>query len=300
MKTGVALKEYLKEKREQVDKVLDDYLPKADMYPKALHQAIRYSLFAGGKRIRSILCIASCEAVGGDADAVLPAASAIELVHTYSLIHDDLPAMDNDDFRRGRPTNHKVYGESIAILAGDALLTSAFNMIADKELNNRLDPDTLITALKILAVASGSLGMVGGQAADIQASGKDVDLPDVEYIHTHKTGALILASVRIGAVCGGASDSELTALTRFGQAVGLAFQIVDDILDIEGNREEIGKDVGSDIAKKKVTYPSVIGISESKKRASELLEMALDSVSAFDEKAEPLRQIAGYIIERRS
>lgn len=300
MKTGVVLKEYLKEKREQVDKVLDDYLPKADMYPKALHQAIRYSLFAGGKRIRPILCIASCEAVGGDADAVLPAASAIELVHTYSLIHDDLPAMDNDDFRRGRPTNHKIYGESIAILAGDALLTSAFDMIADKGLNNRLEPDTLITVIKILAAASGSFGMVGGQAADIQASGKDVELPDVEYIHTHKTGALILASLRIGAVCGGASDSELAALTRFGQAVGLAFQIVDDILDIEGSREEIGKDVGSDIAKKKVTYPSVIGISESKKRASELLEIAFDSVSAFDEKAEPLREIARYMIERKN
>ncbi len=305
MKTGAALKEYLKEKREQVDKALDDYLPKADMYPKALHQAIRYSLFAGGKRIRPILCIASCEAVGGDADAVLPAASAIELVHTYSLIHDDLPAMDNDDFRRGRPTNHKVYGESIAILAGDALLTSAFDMIADKELNNRLEPDTLITVIKMLAAASGSLGMVGGQAADIQASGKDVELPDVEYIHTHKTGALILASVRIGAIAGAGSRGErpfaptLAALTRFGECIGLAFQIVDDILDIEGNREEIGKDVGSDIAKKKVTYPSVIGISESKKRASELLEMALDSVSAFDEKAEPLRQIAGYIIERK-
>ncbi len=179
-------------------------------------------------------------------------------------------------------------------------------MIADKGLNNRLEPDTLITVIKILAAASGSLGMVGGQAADIQASGKDVDLPDVEYIHTHKTGALILASVRIGAIAGAGSRGErpfaptLAALTRFGECIGLAFQIVDDILDIEGSREEIGKDVGSDIAKKKVTYPSVIGISESKKRASELLEMALDSVSAFDEKAEPLRQIAGYIIERRS
>ncbi len=294
------LKEYLKEKKKLVDKFLDNYLPKADVHPKVLHEAIRYSLFAGGKRIRPILCIASCEAVGGDIDAALPAASAIELIHTYSLIHDDLPAMDNDDYRRGRLTNHKMYGEAIAILAGDALLTMAFDMFSDKELNSRLDSDSLLSIIKIIASASGSTGMVGGQAADIQASGEEVNLPEVEYIHIHKTGALIRASVCTGAIAGDASDDELSALTRYGECIGLAFQIADDILDIEGSRDEIGKDVGSDIAKEKVTFPSLIGVSESKKRAKELVEKAISSISVFDEKVEPLREIARYIVERKN
>ena len=294
------LKEYLKEKKKLVDKFLDNYLPKADVHPKVLHEAIRYSLFAGGKRIRPILCIASCEAVGGDIDEALPAASAIELIHTYSLIHDDLPAMDNDDYRRGRLTNHKMYGEAIAILAGDALLTLAFDMLSDKELNSRLDSDSMLSIIKILASASGSTGMVGGQAADIQASGEAVNLPEVEYIHIHKTGALIRASVCTGAIAGDASDDELSALTRYGECIGLAFQIADDILDIEGSRDEIGKDVGSDIAKEKVTFPSLIGVSESKKRAKELVEKAISSISVFDEKVEPLREIARYIVERKN
>lgn len=294
------LKEHLKEKKRLVDKFLDDYLPKADVHPKALHEAMRYSLFAGGKRVRPILCIASCEAVGGDIDTVMPVASAIELIHTYSLIHDDLPAMDNDDYRRGRPTNHKMYGEAIAILAGDALLTFAFDLLSDKELNKRLDSDSLLSIIKRLSSASGSAGMVGGQAADIQASGKEVNLPEVEYIHIHKTGALIRASVCIGAIAGNASKDELSALTRYGEAVGLAFQIADDVLDIEGSRDEIGKDVGSDIAKEKVTYPSVIGISESKKLANGLIDKSIEAISTFGEKAEPLREIARYIIERKS
>jgi geranylgeranyl diphosphate synthase type II len=294
------LKEHLKEKKKLVDKFLDDYLPKADVHPTALHEAIRYSLFAGGKRVRPILCIASCEAVGGNIDTALPVASAIELIHTYSLIHDDLPAMDNDDYRRGRPTNHKMYGEAIAILAGDALLTMAFDMLADRKLNSRLDSDSLLSIIKTLASASGSAGMVGGQAADIQASGMDVNLPEVEYIHIHKTGALIRASVCIGAITGNASNDEFSALTRYGECIGLAFQIADDVLDIEGSRDEIGKDVGSDIAKEKVTYPSVIGISESKKLAKELIERAVSAISGFDEKAELLREIARYIVERKS
>ena len=293
-------KEYLKEKKKLVDKFLDDYLPKADVHPTALHEAIRYSLFAGGKRVRPVLCIASCEAVGGDIDTALPVASAIELIHTYSLIHDDLPAMDNDDYRRGRPTNHKKYGEAIAILAGDALLTMAFDMLADRKLNSRLDSASLLSIIKILASASGSAGMVGGQAADIEASGKEVNLPEVEYIHIHKTGALIRASVCIGAIAGNASKDELHVLTRYGECIGLAFQIADDILDIEGSRDEIGKDVGSDVAKEKVTYPSVIGISESKKLSKELIGKAVEAISTLGEKAEPLREIARYIVERKS
>lgn len=294
------LKEHLKEKKRLVDKFLDDYLPKADVHPIALHEAIRYSLFAGGKRVRPILCIASCEAVGGDIDTVLPVASAIELIHTYSLIHDDLPAMDNDDYRRGRPTNHKMYGEAIAILAGDALLTLAFDLLSDKGLSKRIDSDSLLSIIKTLASASGSTGMVGGQAADIQASGKELNLPEVEYIHIHKTGALIRASVCIGAIAGNASNDELHALTRYGECIGLAFQIADDILDIEGSRDEIGKDVGSDIAKEKVTYPSVIGISESKKLANGLIDKSIEAISNLGDKAEPLREIARYIVERKS
>lgn len=294
------LKEHLKEKKRLVDKFLDDYLPKADVHPKALHEAIRYSLFAGGKRVRPILCIASCEAVGGDIDTVLPVASAIELIHTYSLIHDDLPAMDNDDYRRGRPTNHKMYGEAIAILAGDALLTLTFDLLSDKELNSRLDSDSLLSIIKRLSSASGSAGMVGGQAADIQASGKEVNLPEVEYIHIHKTGALIRASVCIGAIAGNASNGELNALTKYGECIGLAFQIADDVLDIEGSKDEIGKDVGSDIAKEKVTYPSVIGISESKKLAKGLIDKSIEAISTLGDKAEPLREIARYIVERKN
>lgn len=300
------LKGYLKEKKKMVDEFLDDYLPKADVHPKTLYEAMRYSLFAGGKRVRPILAIASCEAVGGNIEAVLPAASAIELIHTYSLIHDDLPAMDNDDYRRGRPTNHKKYGEAIAILSGDALLTLAFVLLSDKELNSRIDSDSLLSIIKTLASASGSAGMVGGQAADIQASGKELNLPEVEYIHIHKTGALIRASVCIGAIAGAGSRGEqqfaptFDAITRYGECIGLAFQIADDILDIEGSRDEIGKDVGSDLAKKKVTYPSVIGISESKKLAKELIDKAIEAISALGDKAEPLREIARYIIERKS
>lgn len=294
------LKEHLKEKKRLVDKFLDDYLPKADVHPKSLHEAMRYSLFAGGKRVRPILCIASCEAVGGDIDTVMPVASAIELIHTYSLIHDDLPAMDNDDYRRGRPTNHKMYGEAIAILAGDALLTLAFVLLSDKGLNKRIDSDSLLSIIKRLSSASGSAGMVGGQAADIQASGKEVNLPEVEYIHIHKTGALIRASVCIGAIAGNASKDELSALTRYGEAIGLAFQIADDILDIEGSKDEIGKDVGSDIAKEKVTYPSVIGISESKKLAKGLIDKSIEAISTLGDKAEPLREIARYIVERKN
>ena len=294
------LKEHLKEKKRLVDKFLDDYLPKADVHPNALHEAMRYSLFAGGKRVRPILCIASCEAVGGDIDTVMPVASAIELIHTYSLIHDDLPAMDNDDYRRGRPTNHKMYGEAIAILAGDALLTLAFDLLSDKGLNKRLDSDSLLSIIKRLSSASGSAGMVGGQAADIQASGKEVNLPEVEYIHIHKTGALIRASVCIGAISGYASKDALSALTRYGEAIGLAFQIADDVLDIEGSKDEIGKDVGSDIAKEKVTYPSVIGISESKKLAKGLIDKSIEAISTLGDKAEPLREIARYIVERKN
>jgi geranylgeranyl diphosphate synthase type II len=245
--------------------------------------------------------LAACEAVGGDKSSAMPAACAMEMIHTYSLIHDDLPAMDDDDFRRGNPTNHKVFGEAIAILAGDALLTQAFIAMSDRALAGRVPPAALVAVINEIGWCAGSFGMVGGQVVDMESEGKsDIDLPTVQYIHTHKTGALIKASVKAGALLGGADDAELAALTRYGEVVGLAFQIADDILDIEGTTEQIGKDAGSDEARGKATYPALVGLSESKKRAAELVGMALEALEGFDDKAEALREIARYIIARKS
>jgi len=294
------LREYLKEKGKIVEEALNRYLPKESEMPVTLHKAMRYSMMAGGKRIRPILCIASCEAVGGKIKNVLPVACALEMVHTYSLIHDDLPAMDNDDLRRGRPTSHKVFGEAVAILAGDALLTEAFEIMTDFNLRKTIRPDAILDVISDLARAAGSFGMVGGQVVDMESEGKEIDLPTLEYLHTHKTGALILAAIKGGAKIGEGTDEEIEALTRYGECLGLAFQIADDILDIEGNIEEIGKDVGSDLEKRKATYPSIVGMAESKERASELIDMAIDSLKGFDEKAGPLREIAKYVVERRS
>lgn len=294
------LGEYLKEKGKIVEEALDRYLPGESEMPVTLHKAMRYSMMAGGKRIRPILCIASCEAVGGKAKKALPVACAMEMVHTYSLIHDDLPAMDNDDLRRGRPTNHKVFGEAVAILAGDALLTEAFRIMTNFNLRKTVRPDAILDVVNDLASASGSFGMVGGQVVDMESEGVDIDLPTLEYLHTRKTGALILASIKGGAKIGEGTDEEIEALTRYGECLGLAFQIADDILDIEGNIEETGKDVGSDLERKKATYPSILGMAASKERASELIDMAIDSLKGFDQKAEPLREIAKYVVKRRS
>jgi geranylgeranyl diphosphate synthase, type II len=295
------LKKYLKERCRLVDEALEQFLPPADELPDSLHKSMRYSVFAGGKRVRPILLLAACEAVGGDMGPAMPAACAMEMIHTYSLIHDDLPAMDNDDFRRGNPTNHKVFGEAIAILAGDALLTEAFILLSDPGHWGKSEPAGLLPVIHEIARSAGSHGMVGGQVVDMESEGKrDVDLAIVQYIHTHKTGALLKASVKAGALLGGADDAGLAAMTRYGEAVGLAFQIADDILDIEGTTEELGKDAGSDEARGKATYPAVMGIAEAKRRAGELVEMALDALSGFDEKADPLREIARYIVYRKS
>ncbi len=295
------LKLYLKERCAQVDEALVRLLPREDELPSSLHKSMRYSVFAGGKRIRPILMLAACEAVGGDFGQAMPAACAMEMIHTYSLIHDDLPAMDDDDFRRGNPTNHKVFGEAIAILAGDALLTEAFKAMSSPAYAAQVPPATLLAVISEIALCAGSYGMVGGQVVDMESEGnKDIDLATVQYIHTHKTGALIKASVKAGAMLGGASGDALAAMTRYGEAIGLAFQIADDILDIEGTTEEIGKDAGSDEARGKATYPAVLGLAESKKQAAELVEMALDSLAGFDAKAEPLREIARYVVFRKS
>lgn len=295
------LKHYLKNMQQLVDQALEKYLPAADELPTSVHTAMRYSVFAGGKRVRPILLLAACDTVGGDMQKAMPAACAMEMIHTYSLIHDDLPAMDDDDFRRGIPTNHKVFGEAIAILAGDALLTEAFILLSSPERNTSLDPGVLLGVVQEIALSSGSRGMIGGQVVDMESEGsKEVDLATVQYIHTHKTGALIRASVKSGALIGGASGGALDAIIRYGEAVGLAFQIADDILDIEGTTEQIGKDAGSDQARGKATYPAVMGMAASKQRAEELVDVALKALDCFGEKADPLREIARYIVRRKS
>lgn len=293
------LKDYLKQRCQLVDQALDGFLPEAGELPASLHDSMRYSVFAGGKRVRPVLLLAACETVGGNIDLALPAACAMEMIHTYSLIHDDLPAMDDDDFRRGNATNHKVYGEATAILAGDALLTEAFILLSRCPEGG--DPAARLRVIHEISQASGSRGMVGGQMVDMESEGKhDIDLALLSYIHTHKTGALIRASVRAGAILGGATEQGLVALTRYGDAIGLAFQIADDILDVEGTTEQLGKDAGSDQARGKATYPALVGLEASKQRAQELVQMALDALASFDERAEPLRAIASYIVKRNS
>ncbi len=295
------LKQYINERCQLVDRELDRLMPREEDLPGSLHRSMRYSSFAGGKRIRPILLLAACEAVGGDQSLGLTAAAAMEMIHTYSLVHDDLPAMDNDDFRRGNPTNHKVFGEAVAILAGDALLTQAFIALSSPRLSASVPAGVLLEVIHEFAVSAGSKGMVGGQVVDMESEGRhDIDLPTVQFIHIHKTGALIKSSVKSGALLGGASEDQLGALVRYGEAIGLAFQIADDILDIEGTTEELGKDAGSDQARGKATYPAVVGIEESRHRCAELLEMALQALEGFDHRAEPLREIARYVVARKS
>jgi geranylgeranyl diphosphate synthase type II len=294
------LKAYLKEQCARVDAALDSYLPRETELPHSLHKAMRYSVFAGGKRVRPILMLAACQAVGGDTAVAIPAACAMEMIHTYSLIHDDLPAMDDDDFRRGNPTNHKVFGEAVAILAGDALLTEAFKLLSNPASAAGVPAEARLAVIHQIASCAGSHGMVGGQVVDMESEGKsDVDLPTVQYIHTHKTGALIKAAVVAGALLGGADQEKLAAITRYGAAAGLAFQIADDILDIEGTTEEIGKDAGSDQARGKATYPAVLGVTAAKQEAGIMMDEAFKALELFGSEADPLREIADYIVTRK-
>jgi len=294
------IKDYLQNRSALVDRALERWMPGEEVLPRSLHQAMRYSVFAGGKRLRPILMIAACESLGGHAGQVLHAACAMEMIHTYSLIHDDLPAMDDDDFRRGRPTNHKVYGEATAILAGDALLTEAFRILADAEANRSVPPATVIKVIELVARYAGSQGMVGGQVVDMESEGKEIDFPTLEYIHTHKTGGLILASVQVGALLGGANDSQVAAIKRFGGAAGLAFQIADDILDIVGDQQHLGKNVGSDQARGKATYPAQLGLDEARQRADELCGIAISALAPLGKPAEILQELARYIVNRDS
>ncbi|MBI4587573.1 MAG: polyprenyl synthetase family protein [Candidatus Rokubacteria bacterium] len=282
---------YLAERRRAVDAALDRHLPPPDAPPAIIHEAMRYSVFAGGKRLRPILVIAGAEAVGGSVERVLPTACALELIHTYSLIHDDLPAMDDDDYRRGRPTNHKVFGEAIAILAGDALLSLAFGLLAES---------ASLDVVKEVAAAAGTFGMIGGQVVDIQSEGKPVEARTLEYIHTHKTAALIRCALRSGAMIAGAAPETLAAVGEAGSRLGLAFQIVDDILDVEGSLEELGKTAGSDQRKKKATYPEYFGREASRLKAKALIEDAKAALAPLGPRAGPIRALADFILERRS
>jgi len=295
----IKIEQYLDERKTLVDKALQKYMPRPSGLASDVINAMNYSLFAGGKRVRPILCMAGAEAVGGSTDSVVPVACAIELIHTYSLIHDDLPVMDNDDLRRGKPTNHKVFGEAVALLAGDGLLTLAFNLMAGYGAEKEVEKKALLRVIDLIASAAGYKGMVGGQVVDITYEGKEPDPSVVEYIHRHKTAALIAASVTAGTILAGGNKDEEKSINRYGQQVGLAFQIADDILNIQGDRNIMGKGTGSDKEKGKMTYPSVFGTAESTKIQKELIKNAIESLKGFDNRAEPLRDLARYIINRK-
>lgn len=290
------LQAFLDSRTKLVNAALDRFLPKESARPATLHRAMRYSLFAGGKRMRPALVLAAAAACGGrDADA-LPAACAVECIHTYSLIHDDLPSMDNDDFRRGKPTNHKVYGEGIAILAGDALLTQAFEILAQAKATARYPHGALVLEL---ARASGSLQLIAGQVADLEAEGKTISAVDLKYIHERKTSALLGCSARLGGMSANCTPAQLRALTDFGYNVGLAFQIIDDILDITQTSEQLGKTAGKDTAAAKATYPSIVGLAKSRKIARELTQRAFDVLRIFKGRAAALESLATFLLQRK-
>lgn len=294
------LKDYLNHWRGLINQYLDQCLPPADQYPTTIHRAMRYTVFAGGKRLRPILALAAAEAVGGKAKAILPVACALELAHTYSLIHDDLPAMDNDDLRRGQPTSHRVFGEAMAILAGDALLTMVFELLSSPWLASVIKPERQLEIIRELSLAAGSCGLIGGQVVDIESAGKGVDAPRLEYIHTHKTGSLIRASVRLGGLAANCSNEQLQALSAYGERLGLAYQIVDDILDVEGESSSLGKNTGADVTAGKATYPAVWGMRQAKDQAQHLIAAAQAELTPLGESARRLRELAQFIIQRTS
>lgn len=293
------LKAYLQDRQKIVEEALERYLPAENNIPSDIYKAVRYSVFNGGKRIRPILCLAAADAIGGDLGVTIPIACALELIHTYSLIHDDLPAMDNDDFRRGKPTCHKVFGEDIAILAGDALLTEAFVLLSRTE-KVRLSAEKRLAVIQEIAQAAGIDGMVGGQALDVLSEKFASDEKILREIHRRKTGALIAAAVKSGAIISNAPKEKIQALAEYGINVGLAFQIADDILNVEGDRELMGKETGSDAARGKLTYPSLMGMEKAKEKLAKYIDAAEVSLSDFDERARPLILIARYVKDRKS
>lgn len=287
---------YLTQQRAKVEAALEQAI--VVTYPEKIYEAMRYSLMAGGKRLRPILCLATCELAGGTLDMAMPTACALEMIHTMSLIHDDLPSMDDDDYRRGKLTNHKVYGEDTAILAGDGLLAYAFEHIATQ--THQVAPTRILQVIARLGRAVGAAGLVGGQIVDLDSEGNsNVSLDTLNFIHRHKTGALLEASVVSGAILGGASDADVQRLSQYAENIGLAFQIIDDILDITATQEELGKTAGKDLQAQKATYPSFWGIDESKRQASKLVAEAKAALEPFGERARPLMAIADYITARK-
>ena len=289
------LKAYLSSSTEAVNVALDKFLPAETVKPATIHKAMRYSLFAGGKRMRPALCLAAAEACGGSQKDAMPLACAVECIHTYSLIHDDLPAMDNDDFRRGKPTNHKVFGEGIAVLAGDALLTQAFEVAAQCKAFPRYSHQKIVLEI---AKASGSLQLIAGQVADLEGEGKKVSADELKYIHERKTSALLCCSVRLGGMSANCTPAQLKALTDFGYNVGLAFQIIDDILDVTQTSEQLGKTAGKDTAAQKATYPAIVGMEKSRKIAEQLTNRAFGALKTFRGKARALEAMAEYLLKR--
>jgi geranylgeranyl diphosphate synthase type II len=291
------LDKYLKELKQEVETALDASI--AVTYPQKIYESMRYSLMAGGKRLRPILCIAACEMLGGDRASAMPTACAMEMVHTMSLIHDDLPAMDNDDFRRGKPTNHKIYGDDIAILAGDALLAYAFEFIA--RFTQNVPAERVLKAIAHLGHAVAATGLVGGQVVDLECEGKsDVSAETLTFIHIHKTAALLESCVICGALLAGADDTDIDRLSTYANNIGLAFQIIDDILDITATSEQLGKTAGKDLAAQKVTYPSLWGIPASQQKAEELVAQAKAQLVGYGDAALPLMAIADYITSRQN
>ncbi|HHT47610.1 MAG TPA: polyprenyl synthetase family protein [Firmicutes bacterium] len=301
------LNKLLEEKKAVIDDALRFFLPDETDYPPTIHRALHYSVFAGGKRIRPILALQTAELFSPNWRRIIPPACALELIHTYSLIHDDLPAMDNDDYRRGRLTSHKVFGEGMAILAGDALLTLAFEILAgtkdkygeyESDYWSNVSPEVKLNVNFEIAVAAGTKGMIGGQVVDLKSEGKSITKETLEYIEEHKTGALITASVRLGALLSGANNRDLHRLTLYARLLGNAFQIVDDLLDIEGNEEKMGKAKGADARNQKPTYVSLYGLEGAKKRREELYKLALKELDDFGDKADVLRELTRFILYR--
>jgi geranylgeranyl diphosphate synthase, type II len=291
----LAIAEYIVSRQRIVEGALQAYLPKPSVKPKTIHKAMRYSVFAGGKRLRPILCLAAAECCGGETSEALALACAIECIHTYSLIHDDLPCMDDDDLRRGMPTSHKVFGEAVAVLAGDALLTFAFELAAQVPGWPRY---SLKDVIRELAVASGSRSLIAGQVLDLECEGKRVSLPMLRFIHESKTAALLRATIRLGAMSANATPARLECLSEFGTALGLAFQVIDDILDVTQSSEVLGKSAGKDLVSEKATYPSVIGLEASRKVAKRLTEEAHRSLKPFARKGDTLHGLADFLLER--
>ncbi|CEN26302.1 polyprenyl synthetase family protein [Paraclostridium sordellii] len=287
----------LKNRVNKIEQILNEYMPKEEGYQKKIFESMNYSLKAGGKRLRPILTLEACKIVGGEEEDAIAFAVAIEMIHTYSLIHDDLPALDNDDLRRGRKTNHKVYGEAMAILAGDGLLNYAYEIML-KESIGKHDPEKYLKAINEIAKSAGIYGMIGGQVVDIESEGKKIDMDKLDFIHMNKTAAIIIGCMRAGAIIGNATDKQLEDITKYAKNIGLSFQIVDDILDIVGDEAKLGKNVGSDIDNEKSTYPSLIGLEKSKEVANQLIKEAKASINQISKDNAFLNGLAEYIVDR--